>query len=360
VVNDAQILPTGRLLLATESQGVLRSDNGGESFAASNQGFLHRAAVDLAVDPARPERVLVRLGTSPETLAVSEDGGRSWKPLGGTRKPAGIRRLYGTPWGWWAALAGGGIERWDEGRKNWAPFGWTAGSPSAVKSASTNSKPAVVIPRLSAVVEGMAFAGERVFLATDRGLFAGDRRGRFSLLPAAKIAGGFRAVSAREGGSELWVASRNEMLRSTDGGRSWSRAGMPGNGDQLAWLELVTHPSGDRVLAGTGRAVYVSQDGGKLWLQLGSGLPATPAKRVAADGGRVVAAMSTGGLFLSEDGGLSWDRVAMTGDVRLFTGLAFTGQGDLIVASKEDGLYRVNLLGLSAEPPGPLAGASKK
>jgi hypothetical protein len=70
--------------------------------------------------------------------------------------------------------------------------------------------------------------------------------------------------------------------------------------------------------------------------------------------------MSTGGLFLSEDGGLSWDRVATTGDVRLFTGLAFTGQGDLIVASKEDGLYRVNLLGLSAEPPGPLAGASKK
>ncbi|MGH6891589.1 MAG: WD40/YVTN/BNR-like repeat-containing protein, partial [Dongiaceae bacterium] len=155
-------------------------------------------------------------------------------------------------------------------------------------------------------------------------------------------------------------ASRNEMLRSTDGGRSWSPAGMPGNGDQLAWLELVTHPSGDRVLAGTGRAVYVSQDGGKLWLQLGSGLPATPAKRVAADGGRVVAAMSTGGLFLSEDGGLSWDRVATTGDVRLFTGLAFTGQGDLIVASKEDGLYRVNLLGLSAEPPGPVAGASKK
>ena len=119
------------LLLATESQGVLRSDNGGESFAGSNQGFLHRTAVDLAVDPARPERILVRLGASPETLVVSDDGGRSWKPLGGARKPAAIRRLYGTPWGWWAALVGGGIERWDEGRKTWVPFGWTVRSAAA-------------------------------------------------------------------------------------------------------------------------------------------------------------------------------------------------------------------------------------
>lgn len=350
VVNDAQILPTGRLLLATESQGILRSDNGGDSFSASNAGFPHRAALDLAVDPLRTERILVRLGPSPATLTRSDDGGGSWKPLGGNRVPPHIRRLYGTPWGWWAALERGGIARWDEKRATWIRFGWTARSAPAAAATAATKRP-IIRAQLSAVVNGAAFSGNRVFLATDRGLFAGDPRGLFALLPAGRGATAFQAVCARDAGKEIWVSSGTGILRSTDAGRTWSRVVTPGSGAEVSWLDLVRHADGHRALAGTRKGVYLTQDGGSSWTHLGSGLPATPAQAVAVDAGRVAAAMSSGGLFLSDNGGLTWERVAASDPAGLFTSLAFLGPGTLLAASKEDGLFRIELDGLSAGVP---------
>jgi photosystem II stability/assembly factor-like uncharacterized protein len=350
VVNDVQILlPTGRLLLATESQGILRSDNGGESFSASNAGFPHRAALDLAVDPLRPERILAQVGPLPATLTRSDDGGGSWKPLGGNRAPLHIRRLYGTPWGWWAALERGGIARWDEKRATWIRFGWTARSAPAAASTAATKRP-LIRAQLSAVVNGAAFSGDRVFLATDRGFFAGDPRGRFAPLPAGRGTTAFQAVCARDAGKEIWVSSGTGILRSTDAGRTWSRVVTPGSGEEVTWLEIIVQRSG-HVLAGTRKGVYLTQDGGSSWTQVGSGLPATQAQAVAVDAGRVAAAMSSGGLFFSDNGGLTWERVAVSGRAGLFTGLAFLGPRTLLAASKEDGLFRVELDGLSAGVP---------
>jgi photosystem II stability/assembly factor-like uncharacterized protein len=118
----------------------------------------------------------------------------------------------------------------------------------------------------------------------------------------------------------------------------------------VTWLEIIVQRSG-HVLAGTRKGVYLTQDGGSSWTQVGSGLPATQAQAVAVDAGRVAAAMSSGGLFFSDNGGLTWERVAVSGRAGLFTGLAFLGPRTLLAASKEDGLFRVELDGLSAGVP---------
>ena len=41
-----------RLILGTERLGIQVSENGGQTYRASNQGFSHRRIVDAAADPA--------------------------------------------------------------------------------------------------------------------------------------------------------------------------------------------------------------------------------------------------------------------------------------------------------------------
>ena len=61
-----------RLILGTERLGVQVSDNGGQTYRASNQGFSHRRIVDAAVDPQHPERALVVLTSNFEPLLRNE------------------------------------------------------------------------------------------------------------------------------------------------------------------------------------------------------------------------------------------------------------------------------------------------
>ena len=61
VVNDVLVDPrnSNRVLLATDRSGVLASDNGAESFAASNHGYTHRYVSSILADQNDPNAILV-------------------------------------------------------------------------------------------------------------------------------------------------------------------------------------------------------------------------------------------------------------------------------------------------------------
>lgn len=127
-----------RLVIGTERLGVLVSDDAGQHFRAANDGFFHRQIMALALDRERPERVLAN---APEPVLATEDGGHNWAPLGSGLSTRGLRRVYASPDGWWAALDSGGLMRYDEqtGRASVSSrcAGWSSHAMPATRGAGT-------------------------------------------------------------------------------------------------------------------------------------------------------------------------------------------------------------------------------
>ena len=97
------------MVIGTEKLGVLVSDDNGKHFRASNDGFYHRQIVALALDPAQSGRILAVLANAPDPILATQDGGRTWSPLGPGLGTGNLRHVYASPDGWWASLGRGGL-----------------------------------------------------------------------------------------------------------------------------------------------------------------------------------------------------------------------------------------------------------
>ena len=89
VVNDVLVDPrnSNRVLLATDRSGVLASDNGAQTFTASNHGYTHRYVSSILADQNDPNAILVGVVNDREWGGVfsTRDGGQSWQ-----QKSAGL------------------------------------------------------------------------------------------------------------------------------------------------------------------------------------------------------------------------------------------------------------------------------
>jgi hypothetical protein len=104
------------------------------------------------------------------------------------------------------------------------------------------------------------------------------------------------------------------VLRSTDGGATWTEADGGLNGGTITRLAIDPHDP-DLLYAGTGggedpasqgNGVWKSTDGGVSWSQTGGQLTGTIAALVVSPDGVVWAAKVGEGVFRSGDGGASW------------------------------------------------------
>ena len=86
VVNAVYVDPgdSNRVLLATDRGGVLASDDGGATFAASNQGISERKVAAVLVDLNNPEVLYAGVVNDKKYGGVfrSSDGGAHWEQLG--------------------------------------------------------------------------------------------------------------------------------------------------------------------------------------------------------------------------------------------------------------------------------------
>ncbi len=129
-------------------------------------------------------------------------------------------------------------------------------------------------------------------------------------------------------GSFLLAAGWGGTSRSTDGGEHWQRAQGIG-GDVVGFHIDQTSPKGRRrCFAGTAEGVFVSEDGGASWEQIGEGLPARKLLDFTggSDGkhddivlyctteGEVAEGQYIGGVYRSTDRGRTWQQ-AMGADI---------------------------------------------
>lgn len=338
-----------RMVIGTEQLGVLRSEDGARTFLASNDGFNHRQIVSLALDADRPARVLAVLANAPEPVLATDDGGRTWLPLGPGLKTESLRRVYASPDGWWAALEGGGLMRYDQEKNVWLRAGIAAGVISEEASRRENSaarrrkKVRVAGPQpLAQVVNDMAFAENAWFAATEETLLvSGDHGATWKPLPLGQVNLPTRSVRASRDGKRLRVVSLRGMVFSADAGKTWAWRDLPPASGGARRLDTADERT---FLATAASALYISRDAGRTWQKAGRGIPEAPLQGLAIIGKVFLASMQSGGLFLSRDQGVSWERIAGTLAEGFFPVVTTTAAAETIyAASSTDSVYAVEL-----------------
>lgn len=148
--------------------------------------------------------------------------------------------------------------------------------------------------------------------------------------------------------SQLWVATASDLLRSEDGGSSWTRNALTASGNVTA-LALGVPDSMHVYVALAGQGFFHSADGGASWNQTGAGLEG--AGRIYAlqvDGlaaGTLYLAADRG-LYSSTDHGANWTPLgapqpSYRSSILLWTGAGggalYTAAGDAIYRSEDKG-----------------------
>jgi photosystem II stability/assembly factor-like uncharacterized protein len=338
---------TDRLILGTERLGVQVSDDGGQTYRASNQGFSHRRIVDAAVDPKHPERALVVLTSSFEPLLETKDAGRTWTPLATGLKSGPPRHIFASPDGWFAAPGPGGLLRYDAAKSSWVSVNQITGKSVPAQTRPSPSEAAKSAVPFRSKVNDMAFGQDAWYAATEDGLLVSRDRGlnwrTVSLPPAQQTAApapgvsttSIRAVRTGKGDSYVWAVTPRQLAVSGDGGQTWISRPLPF--EPRGSLHL--HPTEENaVVLASDHGVFISRDAGESWRQ--ASLSELSIDDLASVRNAVVVSTTKGALFLSRDGGKTWGHLDGPNVEGALSALrSRESGGQLVAASATEGLF---------------------
>jgi hypothetical protein len=362
-----------RLILGTERLGIQISDNGGQTYRASNLGFSHRRIVDAAVDPQHPERALVVLTSSFEPLLETNDAGRTWTPLATGLKSGPPRHIFASPDGWFAAPGPGGLLRYDSSKGSWMPVNQVlekaapaqAGRATGLKKTSvpgtksTAAKSATPTATRSTVafhakVNDMAFGQDAWYAATEEGLLESRDHGfnwtavslppakqQTAIMPGVSSASiGAVRTSTGNGDSYVWALNSRQLDVSGDGGKTWIARALPF--EPRGTLHLNSSDANTVVLA-SDHGVFVTRDAGASWQQ--TKLSELAIDDLASVRNAVVVATAKGELFLSRDGAKTWGPMdGPNAEGGTLSALRSREAGNqLVAASSTEGLFVLDM-----------------
>jgi photosystem II stability/assembly factor-like uncharacterized protein len=298
VVNALAVLPGGAVLAGCDGAGVIRSEDGGRTWAASNDGFSSRFVSRVAFDPARRRIVAGILGDRRHGgVLVAPQAAGPWTDLAAGLDGREVLSL---------AVAETGV------------FAGTDDGIYVASGASWRRLKALaggidLHPRVSDLV---ALPGQIILAATSKGLLRSTDDGATWQRQLLGLATEVRAlgVSPQTPGLVL-AATALGIFRSGDSGGSWTRISRGPDDPFVRAIALL--PGDDRVafiLTPTG--LFRSADGGGGWTRRGGGLPFSDITGLALDpdGRTAYAADFAGnGLFRSQDAGLSWEPFSTEG-----------------------------------------------
>lgn len=209
--------------------------------------------------------------------------------------------------------------------------------PAAREHAHSQWRPVASPDR--ARVSALAYADGTVFAGTMAGLFASEDLGMsWQLRGPASHSISRLLPSAR--GALLAGTYRQGILRSNDGGRTWSPVGFERN----IYITGLVQKSDGRIYAAVLRAVgdeptgvFRSSDDGRTWVA--SGLESEEVYSLSLPRPGLLFAGTGRGLFRSEDAGASWSRVgALPSEVPV---LKVVAAGEHLYAATGSRLYKI-------------------
>jgi photosystem II stability/assembly factor-like uncharacterized protein len=293
------------LLVGTAGQGAWRSTDDGETWSAApgipgdtgifsfagsadrafagGAGAIYRRAGDtweamrlsdtelqawsVAVAPDKPDVVFA--GCRPLTLLRSDDGGKRWSILpfelpAGTEHPhtPRVTAIHPEPGAIWCGVEVGGVFVSEDGGQRFTVV--NDGLPSLDVHALARGPRSLLL------------------VATNRGIGRFDGRWRTTqidapwhycraLAPLPDRPGEICCAlgDGPPGTREVPGGTRGAVVRSEDGGRSWSSALFPGLAASTVWSVAAGPADPDLVLAGAiGGELFVSDDAARTWRRL--------------------------------------------------------------------------------------------
>jgi photosystem II stability/assembly factor-like uncharacterized protein len=331
VINAVAVHPEqpDRVYLGTEDSGILVSTDGGETFDASNAGFIHRQARVVVSD--RTERGRVYAGVIFDGVDggffVSEDGGVTWQQSGkgmGQRDVYSIYQSASQPDTIYAGTNHGVFRSDDRGRT------WSAVRRETEEEAKKRLEAEAVArgevkPAVRRVVQTRAKSGAK----------SGGKR----VAQAAKGRGGTKVVAKRKedapqdegwrdlqsqvfalgalaprGAEEqpgLIAATWDGLFISRDQRKGWLQVKLGADAGARPHVNAVAtspHAPG-LVLIGAEEGLFVSRDGGETFAPLPLDGEAHRVQAVVFDprNAERIYVGTADGFFISDDGGKSWD-----------------------------------------------------
>ncbi|HXL22737.1 MAG TPA: hypothetical protein VOA78_09735 [Candidatus Dormibacteraeota bacterium] len=363
-INGVAVLPRdsvhpARVVMGTEAQGVQASDDAGVHFAAANSGFSHGVVAAFAANPAQPGRWLASFVLPGAALLETRDAGQTWQPLADSAALTAWQffntQFFGTPAGWFAAPAEGGLLRYDDTKQAWRPLRFLPGVPAPPRSrkAAPPKRGARPVPREEKIlVRGLQVENSRLFAVTRQGLWSGDiaaavlRPLNSGALLQEPL--GFAFDPAVPAASAWWLLTGASLLHSSDAGKSWQPEALPADPGVFRWMRFLpasgpaseqARPSG--LLLGATHGVFWRPIGALEWRRLGAGLPSAETLPPSAlEPASWLLAGKAGGLYLSRDAGATWTRLDGPQETSHFVGAAADGRGGVIAGSRSEGILR--------------------
>jgi len=299
----------GPIVLAATGHGVFISWDGGALWQPRSAGLPVNSRI-VALLPGQngaiwaltDSRFLAETAAPPMVLR-SIDGGRTWAPAGRGLPEA-------TPLAWVAdpAAADTGLLiatrqhflRTNDNGLNWRVVEIPAGNHTAIGVAATD-------PRV------IYLAGQPALRSTDGGqswqpmpIAPADQEAQATQVTAL-------AVDATDA-EHVWAGLADGVVESTDGGRSWRRAGLEGK--RVLWLQNGPPSDGGQTLyAGVAAdGIYRREPATGTWVALSQGLPERSTilslLQDARQPGTLWATRDGGGVYRSTDGGAAWVNIA--------------------------------------------------
>jgi hypothetical protein len=333
-VNAIQVNPENNqnILIGTEYQGALASNDGGKTWKESNLGFIHKQISWLAPDPDGSGRLFAGLASGTGGICSFDPKSGTWTTsqiLPGMRVlsfltlPNKRGKLAGTSQGlFWQV-------------RETEPWTKLKGSIAKRTVYSLELDPGNPV----------------VYAGTDQGIYRTSVSTLdFRLPPGYRLSPQTWCINASASSSEVvYAGSSLGVLRSWDRGTIWNAISAYGLPNRTT-IESVSVSPADKnyLLAGTSIGLYESKNGGIHWRRLeddrlGVRVPSvvfldeSGRKIVAADG-------ENGGIFYSKDAGQSWEKIAYE-HVSPITAIARDPKhpNGLYLGTLADGVYYLDL-----------------
>ena len=325
IVNDVLIdaHDSNHLLLATDRSGVIASNNGGITFEVSNTGFAHRQVAALAVDPEDPNTLYAGLVNDKKYggVFVTHDHGAHWQQINAgldgrdvfALRKAGSRLLAGTSNGVLELSSGSEVRKSSHKEAaetvHWRPLDQVMNERLVTVRKASKAHKAIFRKEIkTAVLHGrvtdIEVHNERWLVASTQGLFTSSNLGRS--WQGGSVLGHSDFILIQATPKLMAAAGRNFLLASVDDGGKWYETKLPKVVTSINGLALA--PDGGIWLA-CREGLYHSQDGGDTWDRLLK-LPVVNLASVFydADSKRLlVTAVNSTEIFSSADEGVTWN-----------------------------------------------------
>jgi photosystem II stability/assembly factor-like uncharacterized protein len=305
--------------------GVYLSNNGGTNWTPINNGLLNPRVYALI---SNGSIVLAATTGNGEVFATS-DSGRSWTPVNITQTQTAVRTFAEHDSNIFAGTEGNGVFNTKNNGRDWKEanlgltdveihslsvldgslYAGTWGQGVAVSSDSGNSwtyqNTGFTFPYT--YINCFGRSGSYILAATVGGIFIKSNGDTIWNAVASELVDGNVSSLAVENGNVFASSDPDRIIHSNDNGENWSTVSSdfinPPGSEIIASVTCLAYGKYSLFAGTSGRGIFLSSDGGKSWDEL----TISPSDYITAlnvKDSTVIAA--SWGIFLSTDGGLIW------------------------------------------------------